>query len=355
MVSDKTELRRRILALHSAVTAAGDSIFFPTGGVFLTITAERMRQIKEGEATDSATGEIATEGMWSVYSEWHETVHMFQLVTCPYVRFIAFQLAILAKQAYHQKSQGDGNSPPMSELVDRYRSAVSMYDNAPSYRHFNAWEILETHAVAQGVLWLTGSSESGLRQLADYLYNTVRQSPQYLRIIDTLGDRVGDQVAVQLLPRLCFLALQTLEPSKVLNGLCDRIADEGSAARLAISSPREFCEWVGIDAAFVSRSLRERDEKVEGHPWMRAFSQYFDRFEALPDVDARLELLLGPRGDEAYRMFRPPFTVFADGSLALSDHSSSPLAEEEEEELWITIATETIEGLTRLSNAARGD
>jgi hypothetical protein len=354
MVSDKTDLRRRILALHSAVTVAGDSIFFPTGGVFLTITAERMRQIKEGKATDSATGEVAPEDIWSVYSEWHETVHMFQLVTCPYVRFIAFQLATLAKHAYRQKSPGDGNFPSMSELVDQYRSAVSMFDNAPSPEHFSAWEIVETHAVAQGVLWLTGSSESGLRQLADHLYNTVRQSPQYLRLIDTMGDRVGDQAALQLLPRLCFLALQTLEPSKILAGLCARLADEGSAARLAISSTREFCEWVGIDAAFVSRSLRERDREVEGHPWMRIFSQYFDRFEALPDVDVRLELLLGPRGGDAYRMFRPPFTVFADGSLALSDHSSSPLAEEEEE-FWITITTETIEGLTRLSNAARGD
>lgn len=353
MVSDKTDLRRRILALHSAVTAAGDSIFFPTGGVFLTITAERMRQIKEGKAADPATGELASEDIWSVYSEWHETVHMFQLVTCPYVRFRAFQLATLAKQAYRQKSQGDGNSPPLSELVDQYRSAVSMFDNAPPPGHFSAWEIIETHAVAQGVLWFTGSAESGLRQLADHLYNTVRQSPQYLRLIDTMGNRVGDQAAVQLLPRLCFLALQTLEPSKVLAGLCDRLADEGSAARLAISSPREFCEWVGVDAAFVSQSLRERDGKVEGHPWMEIFSQYFDRFEALPDVDARLKLLLGPHGAPAYRMFRPPFTVFADGSLALSD-PSSPLAEEEEE-LWITIATETIEGLARLWNAARGD
>jgi len=200
---------------------------------------------------------------------------------------------------------------------------------------------------------LTGSAESGLRQLADYLYNRVRESPHYLRLINVMGDRVGDQAAVQLLPRLCFLALQTLEPSGVLAGLCGRLADEGSAARLAISSTREFCEWAGVDAAFISRSLRERDGEIEGHPWMRIFGRYFDRFEALPDIDARLSLLLGPRGTEAYRMFRPPFTVYADGSLALSDHSSSPLAEEEEE-LWITIATETIEGLGRLSNAARG-
>jgi hypothetical protein len=354
MVSDKTDLRRRILALHNAVTAASDSIFFPTGGVFLTVTAERMRQIKEGKAADPATGEVNAEDLWSVYAEWHETVHMFQLVTCPYVRLRAFQLATLAKHAYRQKSQGEGDSPPVSELVDQYRSAMPIFDNDPPPGHFSAWEIVETHAVAQGVLWLTGSSESGLRQLADDLYNRVRKSPRYLRLIDAMGDRVGDQVAVQLLPRLCFLALQTLEPSEVFAGLCGRLADEGSAARLAISSTREFCEWVGVDAAFVSRSLRERDVEVEGHPWMRIFSRYFDRFEALPDVDARLRLLLGPRGDEAYRMFRPPFTVYSDGSLALSDHSSSPLAAEEEE-LWITIATETIEGLERLWNAAGRD
>lgn len=354
MVSDKTELRRRILALHGAVTAAGDSIFFPTGGVFLTTTAERMHQIKEGKAADSATSEVGPEDIWSVYAEWHETVHMFQLVTCPYVRFIAFQLATLARHAYRQQSQEDGNSPPLSELVDQYRSAVSMFDNAPSPGDFTAWEIIETHAVAQGVLWLTGSAESGLRQLADYLYNSVRESPQYLRLIHAMGDQVGDQAAIQLLPRLCFLALQTLEPSKVLAGLCGRLADESSAARLAISSTPEFCEWVGIDPARISRSLRERDGKLEGHPWMRTFSQYFDRFEALRDIDARLELLFGPRGDEAYRMFRPPFTVYADGSLALSDHASSPLAEKEQE-LWVTITTETVEGLALLSKAASGN
>ena len=196
-----------------------------------------MRQIKEGKAADSATGEVASEDFWSIYAQWHETVHMFQLVTCPYVRLIAFRLATLAEQAYRQESQGDGNSPPGSELVDQYRSAVSMFDNAPSPEHFSAWEIIETHAVAQGVLWLTGSGESGLRQLADHLYNSVRESPQYLRLIDTMGDRFGDQVAVQLLPRLCFLALQTLEPSKVFAGLCGRVPTR--AQQLASQSPRD--------------------------------------------------------------------------------------------------------------------
>jgi len=352
---DKSDARRRILALHSAITVAGDSIFFPTGGVFLTITAERMRQIKEGKAANSATGDITSEDIWSIYSEWHETVHMFQLVTCPYVRFIAFQLATLAKRAYHPKGgEGGRNSPPASELVDQYRSTVSLFDGAPSPGHFSAWEIIETHAVAQGVTWLRGSADSDLRQLANYLYKKVRESPQYLRLINAMGDRFGDQAAIQLLPRLCFLALQTTEPSEVLSGLCGRLAEEDSAVRLAFSSTREFCEWAGFDAAFASRSLRERDKRIEGHPWMRIFSPYFDRFESLPDIDARLKLLLGPRGAEASRMFKPPFTVFADGSLTLSDHPSSPLAKEEKE-LWITIAAETIEGLARLSNAVRGD
>jgi hypothetical protein len=347
-----SDLKARAVALHEVIAARGSSIFFPTGGVFLTISSEQMHQIKSGAGRDTATGQVTTEDLWHVYAEWHEAVHMSQLVTCPYVNSAAWYLLGLTRVAALKEAKPTPDGPSWRELGDDYKETIRKL-KAPTRGETTAGHIFETHAVVQGLTWLTGSDRKDLRWLADHLYGEVAPSPQYVRLVDEVADRLGDEAAIALLPRLCFLALQTPAPQTWFMDLYSRLTAEGSTAGLAASSPREFCEWAGVDAFRVSRSLREREPSLDNHPCMPPFRRYFDLFEALPDVDARLDLLLSPHGMAARETFWPTFTVFADGHVTLARNTAFDDVDEEEKLFWISATADAIAGLELLERQAR--
>jgi hypothetical protein len=345
------DLKARAVALHEAMVVQGSSIFFPTGGVFLTISWEQMEQIKSGARRDPATGQVTTADFWHVYAEWHEAVHMSQLVTCPYVLSAAWRLLCLTKVATLKETKPTPDGPSWHELGDDYEQTKRKLDE-PTGGEFTPWHIIETHAVVQGLTWLTGSDRTELRWLADHLYGEVEASPRYVRLVDEVADRLGNEATIALLPRLCFLALQTPDPCTYFMGLYSKLTAEGSTAALAASSPREFCEWASVDPFLVSRSLREREPSLDNHPCMPLFRRYFDRFEAVPDVESRLALLLSPKGAAARQTFCPTFTVFADGHVALALNTGFDV-DEEEKLLWISATADAIAGLGLLARQAR--
>ena len=200
-----------------------------------------MRQIKEGTRRDAATGQVAAEDLWHVYAEWHEAVHMAQLVTCPYVRDAAWNLLCLARAANRKEGTGTPDGPTWRQLGDEYEATMGKLQ-APAGDEVTAWHVIETYAVVQSLRWLTGSGRMDLRGLADHLYSDIESEPPYVRLVNDLADKIGDEVAIALLPRLCFLALQTPVPLDYFGGMCLRTG-ESSPAGVATSSPEEFCKW----------------------------------------------------------------------------------------------------------------
>ena len=68
-----------------------------------------------------------------------------------------------------------------------------------------------------------------------------------MRLLGQVVDAIGEEEALALLPRLCFLALQSPAPAPVFMGLYDRLTAENSATDLAASPPEAFCQWAGAD------------------------------------------------------------------------------------------------------------
>ena len=331
---DNGELKVRARELHSRMTAMEDSTFLPTGGVFLTLPSDRLREL-----TSNRT-EITNEDAWRFYAQWHEAVHMAQLVTSPYVCLYAFRVATLAHQAFEGMQDAQ-----LATLKEGYRAAASELETVVDGHR--PWEILETHAVTQGLLWAMPDNVESLYWLANHLYTVYKDSPRYVRLLNEMAQTIGDDAAIRLLPRLCFIALQTNDPIPVMVHLRERIALENVASTLCECSPRQFCEWVGVDAAVVSKSLRERDTPLSDHPWMRLFDHYFDDFEQLT-IDERLDLLMGVRGADTYHIFKPTFTVYPDGEMELSRRTTSDL-EEEVKHAWIDITRDLVDKIELLA------
>jgi hypothetical protein len=310
-----------------------------------------MRKIESG-AGRGADGTLTPEDIWPVYAKWHEAVHMSQLVTSPYVQTAAWHLLGLTKVATLKNSAPSPGGLSWSELRDEYERAVRQL-GAPAPDEITAWNIIETQAVVQGLTWLTGSDPKNLRLFAENLYCEVRSLPRYVRLLGHVADEIGEEEAFTLLPRLCFLALQSPDPAAVFMVLFNQLLAENSATDLAASSPEAFCHWSGADPHYLSRSLRERSPNIDNHPCMPLFRDYFDRFEAVPDMESRLELLLTPRGMGARRTFWPTFTVFADGHVQL-ERSSGFDIDEELKAVWIDMTAEAVTGLELLRDGPGG-
>ena len=109
----------------------------------------------------------------------------------------------------------------------------------------------------------------------------------------------------------------------------------------------------GVDPFFVSRSLREREPGLNNHPCMPLFKDYFDRFEAISQMESPTGVLLpGPRGMAARETFWPTFTVYADGQVKLGRDSGFDI-DEEQKALWIDVTADALGGLDLIARRTR--
>jgi len=341
-LSSQKDLRARARALHSRITSPGCEVsFLPTGGVFLTARVEPASQLDD-------------EAVWRAYAQWHEAVHIAQLLTCPYLCLIAYRTATIALAAFDNSADGYGAGTRLSELkqdLEQVRSELEMRHDSGAY----PLQIVETHALTKGLLWAMPGDAANLTSAANYLYKGYKQLGDldiYLRVLNEMVEHVGDEAAIKLLPRLCFLALQTNEPVDLFAQLCKRVKSEREVDKVCAFSPREFCRWIGVkDIVLLSRSLRERPSPLGNHPWLRIFEPYFEAFESISDVDDRLNLLMGLRGGDTYAIFGPKVTVYENGEMISSVSDINHRFEEE----WLQVTSDLVEGLKILASARRDD
>lgn len=331
-MSSATDLRRQALDLHRSISSMTDLFFPPTGGVFLKLQLGRLRELTAGKVAT-----LDDSDAWGVYAQWHEAVHMAQLVTSPYMCLHAFRLATLAHHAFRGTVDA-----PLAQLQENYRAAQADLENEVD--GYTPWEIIETHAITQGLLWTVGGDTDGLFELASSLY---RDDPRYIRVLRQVVKEAGPADAIRLLPPLCFIALQCAEPTVVFGPLVERALAKRFGSSPSEWTPRRLCELADVDPARVCKSLRERDTPLRDHWWLQMFGPYFDEFERLT-LDGRLNVLMGLHGSDTYKLFRPAFTVYSDGEIELS--RTMPLSlEEEEKRLWIARTGELLKGLRLLA------
>lgn len=345
-----TERKALAAELHQAMTTHGELLFTPTGGAFLRISLERLNHLKTPLKPPETERDITDADLWGVYAQWHESVHLAQLVTCTYLFTHGIRIASLAMNVASTWSQEPHDDPKFIEMLNEYESErLALSAGVPGYTPLN---IMETHAVCLGLRWLTGSTADGdsLLGLANRLY---KHEPQYMNLLNSVARSVGANEAFAVLPGLCYLALQPSNPTTRMLELLARLADESSTADICALSPREFCEWAGVDPGFVSRSLRERIRsetelsRLADHPWLDQFAHQFDAFESVTDLDSRLELLFGTSGGRTYSVFHPNYFVFPGGVIAVSGGTA------QEEDFWLRRTLKFVDGLRILKQECR--
>jgi hypothetical protein len=196
-ISDALNLRLRLAYRYLVNTA-----FLPMGVVSLDLRSDRFDQLERG-------GALATlRDRKPFYYEWHEYVHILQLVTCPYVFEIARQTAEIAQLTFRTR-KGLQPSFPLIELKECYAALMAGFQ-LPVIDGFSAQHIVETHAVTQSLLWFAESDAVELVALANEIYQ--KSNSVYIGLLNRVASEIGEEYALKILPRLCFLSLQAQNP-----------------------------------------------------------------------------------------------------------------------------------------------
>jgi hypothetical protein len=317
---DAEAIRTAAAKLHAKMTQMDDRLFLPTGGAFLSASPILIEEIISGARP------ITDEAAFAIYAKWHEGVHMAQLVTSPFVFPIAFEMAGLAQRAYRISTGLDQSSNgQIKYLVNKYaRLCSTLEDTADEYAPI---DVIETHAVTLGVQWTIPRNKSADRRLiANHFYS--ERSQRYIRLLNNFCDKFGNDIGGILLPKFCFLSLQSERPVRQLLFLMNKLASESSPQDISAYGSIQLCEWAGAPVSLVTQSLRERaasflldaegkPAKLTDHPWVNLFTQYFDEFEAISDHNHRLDILFGLYGGYSHSQFSPRYTIYPGGDLRI--------------------------------------
>lgn len=320
----------------------GDLLFIPTGIAFLDQTLEWRREI----VVPNRKRDLSTEDVKRTYALWHESVHVLQVLTSP---FIFEHGRLLTSLALHALDCNNTTQlGPLALLRRQYSELrVKLSEGRPSPQ-----EIVEINAVALGVHWLAPDNDfESLWILLEMLYPEPK-SPNVLAL-HMASEAMGKGNAIALIPRLCFIALQTESPSATLAALVRKVMNEHCGDRLAQSSPRVFCAWAGVNPQMITRSLRERAAamtRLDGtplglvhDPWLQSFGDYFDAYEAISDIDERLAVVMGAGrgGLKTSNIFHPRLLVYSDGEVTPGRGQAEPGAVE----AWLQFTHDLVSGL----------
>jgi hypothetical protein len=306
---DADQLKERNRELYGRVLAGGPSIFFPTLGIFLEIPYDRFEQLGSNPA------EISDADFKALYHMAHETAHVAQFVVSGWLFVHAYNVTSVAAHTLQKDRQGQLTSDWIEQakrvLGDEFRSLT---DEAYGV---SVQEILETHAVVQGLGWATAIRDPDRWMwLAQTFHGGART---YLGVLQAVAELFGNRLAFDLLPRLCVLALQADDPRLALAHLLERVSRSGDPHSVSRLSAAEFCDWAGADPEVLTQSVRERNPALfqsPDNPWLALIASHLDKFENLGGIQARLEAILNTDfGAVGARIFRPNFAVFGDGGV----------------------------------------
>lgn len=267
---------------------------------------------KSIEKSKKNNGVLDDQQVWQIYTDWHEKIHMMQLVSSPTIANYCFRSANMAQFANLQ----DENQ--LSNLKLDYRLHKYEWDKTRTI------EICELQAILLGFFFATRSDRASAKVLIDKFYT----SPDfvYVRALKNIQEvsqflKINQENTFKLVARICSIALQAKEPYLMFDNLIYKIRGEKEINKIINISPPEFWKWaVGPNYLdMVSMSLRERiantfNIDIKNIDWFKQFSFNYDCFEKI-SIEDRFGLLLGESEPTYFYYFSDCPKVYGDGNI----------------------------------------
>jgi hypothetical protein len=310
------ELRAAAAELLAGFDERGEAeLLLATGVVLIN---EPHAALQAASAALDAGGAVDATVVRMMYVPSHECVHMVQLLTARCVLSTAFDLFGLAMQVNQHRRRGTPEAEWLPPVLDDYRA---LQQGLSARQHgCSTLEVIEAHAVLEGFRgFATLHGEAGLRWVLRLAHDGL---PTYARLIESVTAAHGFELMFEVLPRLCWVALNADEPGRWLGSALQALGGE-DMRHLAGLSAAQTCERFGMDPARAASSWRLRRPAVREHPMHGVLERYFDSLERETDVEVSLQRAMHPGrqpagAQVAMRDLMPPLTVYQDNVWALN-------------------------------------
>jgi len=290
---------------------AEDTFHFFSGTTFHLRPSDWLKKTIE---TSKKNNDVLDDQLvWQVYTDWHERLHMLQLVSSPTIANFCFRSSHIALLANSQ------NEKQLSSFKLDYRLLKYEWDNSRTI------EICELQAILLGFFFTTKDNPlSDGQTLIDKFYSSpdiiyVRALKNIEEVENYLGTTL--ESTFRLVARTCSIALQTKEPYFMFKTLINRLREEKKIDDLINSSPEEFWKWaIGPNySEMVSKSLRERmastfNINILDVKWFEQFLFNYVYFEKV-SMTERFGLLFGETELVHFLYFSDGLKVYGDGKL----------------------------------------
>jgi hypothetical protein len=255
-------LRAAVQGLLNLLPGSGEALHICCTGV--VIIKEKAAFAKEA-ALQLERGNVTERYVRYAYAVAHECVHMAQLLSTGFVVDLGIEFSnVVGQTSAHQRA----NTPELEWLptvLRRFRDALrdlNQLSGVENYK-FSALQVLELHAIIEGFRGaFSRHTEEGLLWVVQTVHG----------ITDTYADPLGRWLAVfgfdftfEVVPKLCWLALQTDDPGAFLSDkFCSLLGKNVSS--LVESTAIDICRRCYMDEKEIAFSTRKRYRKIRDHP-----------------------------------------------------------------------------------------
>lgn len=302
------ELRACRESLLERLPFSGDAVIVGSSGVVIM-----NESYSYANTVISMSAGIDDRFIRCAYGLSHEAVHMVQLVSTHFALEMAFEFANLCAVTNKRRKASTPVAEWLPGVVRNYRTANHRMEHHDA--GFSALYVIEAQAVIEGFRGAFSKySEKGLANVIAIAHGL---ESDYSELIGRLLGAYGFTFTFEVVPKLCWLALQTKEPGVTFTNWLMELS-EVDVSPLTKMSACETCVAFGTDPKKASRSIRAKVPDVRNHPLHALFGGYFDVVENETDPEAFLQLVMHPgRSAAATAKIRmteimPPLTIFTD-------------------------------------------
>jgi len=310
------ELRDCFRGLQGQLGARGEALMVVSSGV--VVVKERYADLATtGSAL--ATGVVDEHGVRSLYALAHEHVHWMQVLTSRFVLEIAFEFFNLSSVTAAHRRRNRAEAEWLPDILHSYRELQRRL-TATEGDCFSTLQVLETQAVLEGFRGMASRHiPDGLKRVLHLAHGS---DPTYAQVVETALSRYGFDLTLEVVPRLCWLALDARTPGAWLSNVFDKLEPE-ELARMANLSAIQTCSAFAKVPEVMAESWRRRMPAIKNHPLYLVLTRYFDVLETQTDVEACLQRAMHPGRKPPHERhglgdMAPPVTVFADDVVVMN-------------------------------------
>lgn len=306
---DERERQEAISAIRSSLAQITKHMPGKGEGFLLLSTAVAVVNTNQ-PAKITPQSNMSWDDILCHYVSSHESIHVSQIASTTFAYNVALDFAGLVSLANRLKREKYSDVAPR-DAVERFESLNSRLYGKDGTR-FSAMHIMEAHAVLEG--FRGAFSRYTQEGLILTIQNAHDLDELYSDIIGMWLQAVGFDCTFAILPKVCWLALQSNTPAAEYERLVGSLLADPEAWVGVNVTTEELAVAAKLSIVDIRKKLLVRDKS---HPMAQLWCPYITACERIL-AEGAFDNLVHPSPPVDEHDFMPALTIFRDGTLLMT-------------------------------------